>query len=106
MGKLNWPGLMDSRARTPGDLSLEIKMNISARQPRLMPVIIATQEAEIRRIAVQSQPGQIVLQTLSQKPHHKKGWRNGSRCRPNTRTQKKNTLHMNETVASGHEGLT
>jgi hypothetical protein len=32
-----------------------------------MPVILATQEAEIRRIAVLSQPGQIVHETLSQK---------------------------------------
>jgi hypothetical protein len=31
-----------------------------------MPVIPATQEAEIRRIAVQSQPRQIVCKTLSQ----------------------------------------
>jgi hypothetical protein len=32
-----------------------------------MPVILATQEIEIRRILVQSQSGQIVLKTLSQK---------------------------------------
>jgi hypothetical protein len=38
-----------------------------------MPVIPATQEAEIRRITVQSQPGQIICKTLSQKNHHKKG---------------------------------
>jgi hypothetical protein len=37
-----------------------------------MPVIPATWEAEIRKIMVQSQPGQIVLETLSQKPLHKK----------------------------------
>jgi hypothetical protein len=30
-----------------------------------MPVILATQEAEIRRILVQSQPRQIVLETLA-----------------------------------------
>jgi hypothetical protein len=41
----------------------------------LTPVILilATQEAEIRKIKVQSQPGQIVAETLSQKTHHKKG---------------------------------
>jgi hypothetical protein len=33
----------------------------------LTPVIPATQEAEIRRIVVQSQPGQIVHETFSQK---------------------------------------
>jgi hypothetical protein len=38
-----------------------------------MPVILATQEAEIRRIMVQSQPQEIVCMTLSQKTHHKKG---------------------------------
>jgi hypothetical protein len=31
----------------------------------LTPVILATQEAEIRRISVGSQPGKIVLETLS-----------------------------------------
>jgi hypothetical protein len=33
----------------------------------LTPVILATQEAEIRRIEVQSQSKQILLETLSQK---------------------------------------
>jgi hypothetical protein len=33
----------------------------------LTPVILATQEAQIRRIAVRRQPGQIVCETLSQK---------------------------------------
>jgi hypothetical protein len=32
-----------------------------------MPVILATQETELWRIAVQSQTGQIVPETLSQK---------------------------------------
>jgi hypothetical protein len=38
-----------------------------------MPVILDTQEAEIKRIAVQSQPGQIVHNLLSQKILHNKG---------------------------------
>jgi hypothetical protein len=37
-----------------------------------MPIILATQEAEIRRTSVQSQPGKTVHETLSQKTHHKK----------------------------------
>jgi hypothetical protein len=36
-----------------------------------MPVSLATQEAEIRRILVQSQPGQIVHEILSRKTLHK-----------------------------------
>jgi hypothetical protein len=49
----------------------------------LMPVILATQEAEIRRIAVWSQPGQIVpWDPILKKPFTKKGWWSGSRCRP------------------------
>jgi hypothetical protein len=35
-----------------------------------MPVISATQGVEIRRIEVQSQPGQIVCETLSEKTPH------------------------------------
>jgi hypothetical protein len=36
-----------------------------------MSIIIATQEAEIRRIMVQSQPRQIICKTLSRKTLHK-----------------------------------
>jgi hypothetical protein len=43
-------------------------------------VILATQQAEIRRIMVRSQPRQIIRETLSQKiPITKKGWWSGSR---------------------------
>jgi hypothetical protein len=54
--------------------SKEIKKEILARCQWLTLVILATiQEAEIRRIAVQSQPRQIVRETLSQKcPTQKK----------------------------------
>jgi hypothetical protein len=37
-----------------------------------MPIILVTQEAEIRRIIVRSQPRQIVRETPSQKTYHKK----------------------------------
>jgi hypothetical protein len=39
----------------------------------LTPVILALQEAEIKRIAVRRQPGQIVLETLSCKNPSQKG---------------------------------
>jgi hypothetical protein len=39
----------------------------------LMPIILATQEAEIRRIMVRRQPGQIVCKPLSQNTQHTKG---------------------------------
>jgi hypothetical protein len=42
-----------------------------ARHQWLTLVILATRDAEIRRIAVQSQPRKIVLKTLSQKTLHK-----------------------------------
>jgi hypothetical protein len=41
-----------------------------------MPVILDAQEAEIRRMEVQNQPGQIVLETLSGKyPKNKRAGR-------------------------------
>jgi hypothetical protein len=45
----------------------EYKMTKNARHQWLMPILLAIQEAEIRRITVRSQPGQIVPETLSQK---------------------------------------
>jgi predicted P-loop ATPase len=42
------------------------------RHPRLMLVILGTQEAEIRRIKSQSQPRQIVHETLSQNDQSQK----------------------------------
>jgi hypothetical protein len=39
----------------------------------LMPIILATREAEIRKTVVQSQLWKIVHEILSQKTHHKKG---------------------------------
>jgi hypothetical protein len=44
-----------------------------ARHQWLTPVILATQEAEIRRISVWSQLRQIVLETYFEKTLHKKG---------------------------------
>jgi hypothetical protein len=38
----------------------------------LIPVILATQEAEIKRITAQGQPRQIVWKTLYQNTQHKK----------------------------------
>jgi hypothetical protein len=58
----------------------------------LTPVIPATQEAEIRRIPVQSQLGKIVLKTQSRKkPITKKGWGSGSsgRAPPSPSTTQK-----------------
>jgi hypothetical protein len=61
----------------------------------LTPVIPATQEAEIRRMAVRGQPRQIVQETLSwKKPITKRIWWSGSRCRswvqiPHTQKKKK-----------------
>jgi hypothetical protein len=68
----------DCTFESPGEL---LKPTDVAESQWLMPVILATQEAEIRRIVGQSQPGQIIHKTLSQKnPTTKKlGWWSGSR---------------------------
>jgi hypothetical protein len=50
-----------------------VKVNRLAGCQSLIPVILSTQEAEIRRIMVQSQPRQIACETLSQKKPSQKG---------------------------------
>jgi hypothetical protein len=55
----------------------------------LTPVILATQEAEIRRNVVQSQPGQIILEALSRKnPSQKRSGRIAQGVHPNPSTTK------------------
>jgi hypothetical protein len=46
---------------------MHFKKGMLARHRWLTPVILATQKAEIRMIVIQSQPGEIVGETLSQK---------------------------------------
>jgi hypothetical protein len=59
---------------TPTRAEKDFYQEPNGARPRwLMPVILSSQEAEIRRIAIKSQPRQIVYETLSQKTHHTKG---------------------------------
>jgi hypothetical protein len=67
----------------------------------LTSVILATQETEIRRIVVESQPGQIICKILSQKtPLPKKGWWSGSRCRPEFKPQYSKKKYSNVALPS------
>jgi hypothetical protein len=53
----------------------------------LTPVMLVTQEAEIRRIAVTSQPPVNTLQDpILKKPITKKDWWKDSKCRPLVQT--------------------
>jgi hypothetical protein len=62
-----------------------------------MPVILATQEAEIRRIKVRSQSGQIVLETLSwKKPITRKGWWSSSGVGPEFKPQYHTHTHTHK----------
>jgi hypothetical protein len=49
------------------------KQSVQAGRQWLMPVILTTQKAEIGRTVVQSQPRQIVRETLSRKDQSRKG---------------------------------
>jgi hypothetical protein len=52
-----------------------VKTMFTSRHLWFTPVILATQEAEIRRIVVRSQPWQIVLQdSISKSPSQKKSF--------------------------------
>jgi hypothetical protein len=78
-------------------IKISIKKHLWAKCRWLTLVILATQEAGIRRIKVWSQPGQLVCENLSRKknPSQKRTWWSGSRCRPCVQTpvsQKKKVL--------------
>jgi hypothetical protein len=76
----------------------------------LTPVIPATQEAEIRRIVVQSQPRQIVHETPSQnqnKTNHKKGlveWVKVKALNSNPSTEKKNPERTGDLPKATQQG--
>jgi hypothetical protein len=58
--------------------AMQLSLNSFCWAPGLTPVIPATQEAEIKRIPVQSQPGWTVSETISQKTNTREtgqvGW--------------------------------
>jgi hypothetical protein len=83
-----WPvyGVASGVRRQVQEPSDTVRDNLICRPWWLTSVILAIEEAKIRRIVVRSQPRQIVHKTLSQKhpsqKKKKKGWWSGSRCKP------------------------
>jgi hypothetical protein len=81
-----------------------------ARRRWLPPVILVTQETEIRRIVVQSQPRQIVCKTLSRKILHKSraggvAQGEGPEFKPQYRQKKKEKLIYFIIVVFGRAGI-
>jgi hypothetical protein len=58
------------------------KINIIVTRQWFMPVILVTQEVEIKTIAIRSQPGHILARPYLENTLHKNNWWSGSRCRP------------------------
>jgi hypothetical protein len=57
-----------------GSLTVAIQKLSNSQVLWVTPVILATREAEIRRIKVQSQAGELVQETISKTPNTKKCW--------------------------------
>jgi hypothetical protein len=96
--------------RTKSRYSTGSKISNRAGHQWLTPVILATQEAAIRRVIVRSQPGQTVRETLSQKnPLHKKGGGAGGVAQgvvpePQYRGKKKDSDYSRSESVFGDEG--
>jgi hypothetical protein len=82
-GSLPRRGFIDLYFISHVNYSNKIKIPPRTGSQWLTPVIPATHEAEIRRIMVQSQPREIIRETLSRKnSSQKRGWWSEAKCRP------------------------
>jgi hypothetical protein len=66
--------------------------------PWLIPVILAIQEAEIRRIVVRSQPRQVVHKTLSRKNPSQKRAGGGPELKPQYHQNNNNNNNNNNNI--------